>query len=358
MTSIAFSVLVELLLRGVAIGSLAATGIGFLRSGTTPAIRVVGAVFTLSTIAYVLNSSWILRGQFGALGFPIHFLALAGGGYLWLFIVTLFEDRPLTWSSWGPVAILTVVGLFGMFTPRPLQNYIWIGHNLIEISLGIHALSVILNSWRGDLVEARRRMRGPFLAMVIFLTFVFSAIEIGESMGVQSVWYPLLGAMSLAAFCVAGNVMFLQARPGLFGAPQPDAPIAAGPSLETAAAALERQTLDTVMAGGAWRDEGLTIAGLADKVGVPEHRLRRLINDQLGHRNFAAYLNGHRIEAAKGILADPAKARTTVAAIAFDLGFGSLGPFNRAFKEATGMTPTEWRRQAQPNLSPNPENPR
>ncbi|WP_081786483.1 helix-turn-helix domain-containing protein [Kordiimonas gwangyangensis] len=27
-----------------------------------------------------------------------------------------------------------------------------------------------------------------------------------------------------------------------------------------------------------------------------------------------------------------------------DLGYGSLGPFNRAFKERTGLTPSEYRR--------------
>jgi AraC-like DNA-binding protein len=70
-----------------------------------------------------------------------------------------------------------------------------------------------------------------------------------------------------------------------------------------------------------------------------------LINDHSGHRNFAAFVNARRIDAAKRRLADPAHARTTVAAIAFELGFGSLGPFNRAFKEATGKTPTEWRRE-------------
>ncbi len=108
-------------------------------------------------------------------------------------------------------------------------------------------------------------------------------------------------------------------------------------------------------AGEAWRREGLTIGALAEEVGVPEHRLRRLINDNLGHRNFAAFVNTRRIEAAKALLADPAQARTTVAAIAFELGFGSLGPFNRAFKEATGKTPTEWRARA--NASPKPEIP-
>jgi AraC-like DNA-binding protein len=108
----------------------------------------------------------------------------------------------------------------------------------------------------------------------------------------------------------------------------------------------------------AWRQEGLTIGGLAERVGVPEHRLRRLINDHLGHRNFAAYVNARRVDAAKRILCDPTQARTTVAAIAFELGFGSLGLFNRAFKEVTGSTPTEWRKKMLEAASPNPENPR
>ena len=59
-------------------------------------------------------------------------------------------------------------------------------------------------------------------------------------------------------------------------------------------------------------------------------------------------------EAAKRRLANPAEARTTVAAIAFDLGYGSLGPFNRAFRTATGSTPSAWRRAA---LAASPELP-
>jgi AraC-like DNA-binding protein len=33
-----------------------------------------------------------------------------------------------------------------------------------------------------------------------------------------------------------------------------------------------------------------------------------------------------------------------VLTIALDAGFSSLGPFNRAFKADTGLTPTEYRR--------------
>src|SRR4029077_20284515 len=104
--------------------------------------------------------------------------------------------------------------------------------------------------------------------------------------------------------------------------------------------------LAAAMTPDVWRREGLTIGQLAREVGITEHRLRHLVNVRLGHRNFAQYLNAHRIEVAKQHLADPASATRTVAEIAFDLGFGSLGPFNRAFGEMTGATPTVWRRQA------------
>ena len=89
------------------------------------------------------------------------------------------------------------------------------------------------------------------------------------------------------------------------------------------------------MADGGWKTEGLTIGAVARALETPEHQLRRLINNRLGHRNFADFVNSRRIEAAKRRLADPAEARTTVATIAFDLGYGSLGPFNRAFRAAT-----------------------
>jgi AraC-like DNA-binding protein len=71
---------------------------------------------------------------------------------------------------------------------------------------------------------------------------------------------------------------------------------------------------------------------LAEKLSYPEHQLRRLINGYLGYRNFSAFLNSH-----------PDRARTPVLTIALDLGYGSLGPFNRAFKMETGMTPTDYR---------------
>ena len=50
---------------------------------------------------------------------------------------------------------------------------------------------------------------------------------------------------------------------------------------------------------------------------------------------------------AKQALTDPTQAEVPILTIALDSGFQSLGPFNRAFKADTGMTPTEFRRASQ-----------
>jgi AraC-like DNA-binding protein len=350
------ALLIEFLLRGIAIGALAASGFAFFRTSVNPSMRIAGALFFLSTVAYVVNSSPVLRSMLGVYDAPLTLLSLGGAGYFWLFVVTLFQDRPITPPLLVPIAVLTAVGLVGIFTEPPLRNQVWIAHNLVEIALALHALFVIYDSWRGDLVEARRRLRGPFLGIVTLYVITMSSIEIGESLGVAAWWYSLAGGGVMALFCLAGCFVFLETNASIFGKAAPATPETLDAPRVDPADRLSLEKLAEVMDKGAvWKDENLTISALAEKVGVPEHRLRRLINDNLGHRNFAAFVNTRRIEAAKATLADPAKSRTTVAAIAFDLGFGSLGPFNRAFKEATGKTPTQWRRDALETGSPNPE---
>jgi AraC-like DNA-binding protein len=105
-------------------------------------------------------------------------------------------------------------------------------------------------------------------------------------------------------------------------------------------AALER----TMNVDRLYRQEGLSIGQLAQRLGLPEYRLRELINQGLGYRNFAGFLNFYRVADAKAGLADPAQAEVPILTIALDAGFNSLGPFNRAFKADTGMTPSEFRR--------------
>lgn len=185
------------------------------------------------------------------------------------------------------------------------------------------------------------------MLVVAVYTVMLSGFEVAELFGFRPPWGGPLQAASLALLALVGAATFLQARPVLFESParnRSDAPdLAAVPAQDRPTLA----KLEALMTGDeVWRREGLTVGQLAAEVGTAEHRLRRLINGALGFRNFADFLNARRIEAARAMLADPANARTPVSVIAFDLGYASLGPFNRAFKDATGLTPTAWRARA------------
>jgi AraC-like DNA-binding protein len=125
------------------------------------------------------------------------------------------------------------------------------------------------------------------------------------------------------------------------GAEDGTAPPAPDPADQALAEALQRLMNEE----RAYRTEDLSIAGLAARLGTPEYRLRRLINQRLGHRNFNAFVNGFRLAEARTALADPARRSLPVLSIALEAGFQSIGPFNRAFKAATGLTPTEYRRE-------------
>jgi len=155
-------------------------------------------------------------------------------------------------------------------------------------------------------------------------------------------WLAIGQAFALLLATGAMGIALLQSAPDLLYAPARPAP---APSLSPAEHVLTARVSEA-MAGAVHREPGLTIGGLAARLGVPAHRLRSLINQRLGYRNFSAFLNHHRIADAKAWLADPAKVDLPVLTIAMDLGYGSLAPFNRAFREATGQSPSEYRRAA------------
>jgi len=90
-----------------------------------------------------------------------------------------------------------------------------------------------------------------------------------------------------------------------------------------------------------YHDESLTVASLARALGSQEYRVRRAINQGLGYRNFNDFLHRYRLDEASARLRS--QPHLPVLTIALDVGFGSIGPFNRAFRSRFGCTPTEYR---------------
>lgn len=345
----------ELLFRGAAAGVFVLLALRVGAGPRTPA-RLTGALFSLAAAAHTLTQSPAAMASLGVFQAPVWILSVMGAGLFWAFALELFGDHPrLAPIRLLPAGTLLVIGSATLLAPPEVARALWLAHNLFGAALMVHVLVVVWSGWRGDLVEVRRRLRGPLLAVAAVYAFLVAAVQSAELFAGPATALSFLAASSLLAMSVAAGLVFLRADPQLFGAASGRAPIRRiAPQDEH----LLQRLLEALDQQEVWREEGLTIGALARKLAAPEHHLRRLINEGLGYRNFAAFLNERRIAAAKTVLADPAQARTPVSAIAFEVGFASLAPFNRAFREIAGRTPTAWRQATLAGLSKTDNPPR
>lgn len=90
--------------------------------------------------------------------------------------------------------------------------------------------------------------------------------------------------------------------------------------------------------------EGLTLAKVADEIGINPRSLSGFLND-IYEMNFNAWINNLRIEEVKRLIdAGTGKSMTDLAVMA---GFTDLSAMSRIFKRITGITPSMYRSDSQ-----------
>jgi AraC-like DNA-binding protein len=340
----------EILTRGAAVGAVVGLAIVIARRPFTPA-RITGILFCLAAAAHNLTQNPVVESVLGPAWPLVWAFSVMGAGLFWAFATELFGDRArLEPIRFAPAAGLLVLGIARWLTSGATANASLLAQHLVSAALIVHVLVVIWSGWRNDLVESRRRLRGPILAAGGLYAVSVISVQIGEIfLGPATALSPLAAGVLLLLGLVSVGAL-LQADPELFATPAKPPPVAVpAPSVASTNGEEARtaERLDRLMRNDrVYREEGLSIAGLALKLAVPEYKLRRLINRRLGHRNFSAFLNQWRLADAKQALADPTQREVPISTIALDAGFQSLGPFNRAFKAETGRTPSEFRAQA------------
>lgn len=92
-------------------------------------------------------------------------------------------------------------------------------------------------------------------------------------------------------------------------------------------------------------EANLRVADIARELDVPEYRIRAIMLNHFNAKNFNHYVNQMRVEHAKAILSSPDKSDWPVLVVGIESGFASAAPFTRAFKEFTGSTPGQYRKQ-------------
>ncbi len=92
-------------------------------------------------------------------------------------------------------------------------------------------------------------------------------------------------------------------------------------------------------------DPNLSIKDVAQNISIPSYSISQVINSRL-RKNFFHFVNDYRIDESKALLKDGKNGDRSVLEILYDCGFNSKSTFNKAFKKATGMTPSQYKRTA------------
>ncbi|MEM6909098.1 MAG: helix-turn-helix domain-containing protein [Pseudomonadota bacterium] len=339
----------DYIVRLVAVGSalmlLALVAAGEIRREIQ--VAMIGMI--ICVIAYLINSTPLSRPVQG-IGKWIDLLSILAPFWIWLFSRRLFESEPNQRVIIGAVMVIVGGWFLGNFIPGSGQIGFYVLH-AISLALIIDLVRVGLLERDDDLVEQRRIIRLWLPLLVAAQTaaiLIFEIVEMVSGLEDAFIGAQLLNSMLIFVLSIFAGLALLRTDPELLIASQSARtgdPIEPTPELSPSETVLhERLTL--AMSQGTYREPGLTIAALSAKLDTPEHRLRALINQRLGHRNFSAYLNKYRVEEARAKLADRALVDIPVLTIAMDLGYNSLPTFNRAFRAETGTTPSEYRRAA------------
>ena len=347
----------EAALRGGAVVTLLLRIAVLARYARRDQVSLYSALLLLGIAAYVVESA----PGFGALDpgwrLPIHLIDCGTPTVFWIAMGAIFVDefRPRWYHAlaWLALATLGTTEIFVHHTP------IYALHSALSL------LFVLLGVWHAlagrptDLVEGRRRLRILFAVATALYTALTVASDWLWPGGLSAAPFSLPNAAGLVTliflFAMLGSLLsttdpFVPAAVTAGSTPSLDngLPIAlSAPSSDAAPQpddALIAELRELFEHGKVYREPDLSVASLSQKLDIPEYRLRRLINGQLGHRNFSTFVNGYRLAEAEAALSDAGQANVPILTIALDAGFGSIGPFNRAFKAHTGLTPTEYRR--------------
>ncbi len=309
--------------------------------------ETLGALFCIGTAGYALVSSPAATHFPDEIRHLLSGIATMNSVLFWWFATALFDDQ-FEWNAWRLIPFAMMAGLFTLrtFTAGLLETEIDdMLQMVVIIGLMGHVLWLALAHRHDDLVETRRRFRLVIAILLGSLGVIVSVADLILWGAPAPQWLTTLHAIAIFSFAMIFNQWILspidifpntKEEPG-------------GPSIAETPKTLDEAALQRLlssMENGTYRREGLTIAGLAEHIAYPEYKLRRLINGHLGFRNFSAFLNSYRVKEAKRLLADPQMGRVQITQIALDLGYGSIAPFNRAFKVAEGVTPTAFRKEA------------
>ncbi len=308
------------------------------------------ALFAFSVIAHLLAGSAIEWP--GWIAPVLYIMALLPMPVFYLLCRSVFEDSfSFSFRLFGAAILSAVTAwIFLLFKPELMAMFPF-GKPVLEsmpqsvLSLFIlAAFYTILRGRSSDLILWRYRLRIWVLSFIGVFALAIAVTEIYYSGHLVPVYLEVLKLVMILLSGFTLMLWLLVPREDLFSQPRIRTlgDISASQSSNNA---LLSGLQDSIRKDQVHHREGLTIGQMASYLNCQEYILRRLINRELGYPNFNQFLNAHRIQDAKEALKDRSQADKKILTLALELGYQSLAPFNLAFRNSTGETPTEFRKR-------------
>ena len=347
----------------VAILSFLLLAAGYLKTDPRESSAQVFALMALMIVLYLLNGMTAahIDSQFQLdltrweLIISIGISSIPGLFMIYCFLIFQEEQKfPYTLgiAFAAQIFLSALLPLSGLFSDPflPVGSWIYISYSqaILQLIFVILAIYWTLKGWSADLVADRRILRWFFIgvqgALIFTVIFVENFLVDGgstENATAQSFIVYAIALLTLGMLLVAlrfdlvslGYVIRKVAELPI----EPEKEGTAIFDIDSFNKAFKEQLL--------YREAGLTISMLAKSLNIPEYRLRAFIHKQLGFRNFNAMLHQYRIEDSGNVLSDNENQNIPILTIALSVGYQSITPFNKAFREIKGVTPSEYRKR-------------
>ena len=333
----------DTILRLLAIGGLFTMIILLLTSATRSGLKWTAIGLMVGATGYLINSSTTMHLPEPYRTF-VDGLSISTTFWIWLFAHRLFERQIAKPLFLAPL-LLGLFWIVAHILPH-LQWFTFYAIHFVSLAMVVHLILIALAGRADDLIEKRRKIR-------MFLP-LFVGLQVGGVLTYEILFgavdgYPVISAINAALILIlitGAALSLLRVDNEILSEKTVAAQVSSPMNNFSPSETVLHDKLMSAMEAGQYRTSSLTIQMLSEHLDTPEHRLRALINRKLGHRNFSSFLNGYRIREAKTKLADRDLVDVPILTIAMDLGYGSLAPFNRAFRHETGQTPSDFRKSA------------
>lgn len=315
--------------------AIAATAILIFRNGLVKNQVVVLGLFIISLISYLLMNQKV---------HPYLFEVLVSGAFLlpfsfWKLSKMIFSDNHQPIGRLGVEAVIVLTYYHGMIQLTKNEAIHPYALLVVKItSISFLALSIV-ESQRGkkdDLVRSRLKLRKTFVYFIA-ITGLFTILTETSLATTEMVTLKMVQRTAILLFSSYFLIINTTWKEGFLSKKAKPAKVLHQDLIN----AIQKLMVDQKF----YKQEGLTIGQLAEKLDKQEYKLRSVINQEMGYRNFPAFINSFRIAEAKELLLLNGQEKLTIQEIAFETGFNSIGPFNRAFKAETNLTPKAFRAQ-------------